>query len=361
MSDEKALLAAIWEHPHEDTPRLMYADWLDEHEQAPRAEFIRVQCERARLDEWDDIDRIDALSAREAELWKPNVKGWKADLPKSLQTAPFRRGFVYPRQLGLSAHKFLKLKLDALDAAPQWSANISSFVRQFGKVFTSPLLVRFDNLNIYDGKYSHDVLEKLADNDRLRNVSDLFISCAKGTPASVAAFFGGPATASLRKLMSWGMTHEKLAALRHSGAAARLVDLWCSLVGADGSAGAVFSANAFPNLRSLGVRSDHRWERQGEIVRLITADPTARLRKLTLKYAGVTNEGIERLAAWPGLANLRSLDLDDNNITEGYLALARSPHAGNLKELNVDGYWLRDLPAVKAELDARFGPAVHYV
>ena len=30
MSDEKALLAAIWEHPHEDTPRLVYADWLDE-------------------------------------------------------------------------------------------------------------------------------------------------------------------------------------------------------------------------------------------------------------------------------------------------------------------------------------------
>ena len=41
MSDEKALLAAIWEHPHEDTPRLMYADWLDEHGQPERAEFIR--------------------------------------------------------------------------------------------------------------------------------------------------------------------------------------------------------------------------------------------------------------------------------------------------------------------------------
>ena len=31
MSDEKALLAAIWDEPHEDTPRLAYADWLDEH------------------------------------------------------------------------------------------------------------------------------------------------------------------------------------------------------------------------------------------------------------------------------------------------------------------------------------------
>ena len=30
MSDEKALLAAIWAEPHEDTPRLVYADWLQE-------------------------------------------------------------------------------------------------------------------------------------------------------------------------------------------------------------------------------------------------------------------------------------------------------------------------------------------
>jgi uncharacterized protein (TIGR02996 family) len=31
VSDEDALLAAIREHPDEDTPRLAYADWLDEH------------------------------------------------------------------------------------------------------------------------------------------------------------------------------------------------------------------------------------------------------------------------------------------------------------------------------------------
>jgi uncharacterized protein (TIGR02996 family) len=57
MSDEKALLAAIWEHPHEDTPRLLYADWLQENGQPERAEFIRVGCELARLTTWDERHR----------------------------------------------------------------------------------------------------------------------------------------------------------------------------------------------------------------------------------------------------------------------------------------------------------------
>ena len=43
MSTESALLAAIWADPHDDTPRLVYADWLDEHDQPARAEFIRAQ------------------------------------------------------------------------------------------------------------------------------------------------------------------------------------------------------------------------------------------------------------------------------------------------------------------------------
>src|SRR5215216_5077956 len=43
MDEERALLAAIYANPDEDTPRLVYADWLDEHDQPERAEYIRVQ------------------------------------------------------------------------------------------------------------------------------------------------------------------------------------------------------------------------------------------------------------------------------------------------------------------------------
>lgn len=46
---EKALLRAVCAEPGDDTPRLVFADWLDEHDQPERAEFIRVQCELAKL------------------------------------------------------------------------------------------------------------------------------------------------------------------------------------------------------------------------------------------------------------------------------------------------------------------------
>src|SRR5262245_34845244 len=54
LSDRDALLAAIRANPEDDTPRLMFADWLDEQGDAAsvtRAEFIRLQCELARLDD----------------------------------------------------------------------------------------------------------------------------------------------------------------------------------------------------------------------------------------------------------------------------------------------------------------------
>ena len=47
MSRE-ALFRGILDNPEDDVPRLVFADWLEEHGEADRAEFIRVQCERAR-------------------------------------------------------------------------------------------------------------------------------------------------------------------------------------------------------------------------------------------------------------------------------------------------------------------------
>jgi len=39
----------ILANPEDDTPRLIYADWLDDQGDEARAEFIRLQCELARL------------------------------------------------------------------------------------------------------------------------------------------------------------------------------------------------------------------------------------------------------------------------------------------------------------------------
>lgn len=44
---------AICSAPDDDTPRLVFADWLEENGEVERAEFIRVQCEFATLNQTD--------------------------------------------------------------------------------------------------------------------------------------------------------------------------------------------------------------------------------------------------------------------------------------------------------------------
>lgn len=53
-TDQAALLRTILDSPDDDAPRRVYSDWLQEHGELDRAEFIRVQCELARIGpEWD--------------------------------------------------------------------------------------------------------------------------------------------------------------------------------------------------------------------------------------------------------------------------------------------------------------------
>jgi uncharacterized protein (TIGR02996 family) len=49
VKSEAPFLAAIRADRDEDQPRLAFADWLEEQGD-PRAEFIRTQCELARLE-----------------------------------------------------------------------------------------------------------------------------------------------------------------------------------------------------------------------------------------------------------------------------------------------------------------------
>ena len=49
MLDDFSFLRSIRENPADDGPRLVYADWLEENGQTIKAEFIRIQCDLARL------------------------------------------------------------------------------------------------------------------------------------------------------------------------------------------------------------------------------------------------------------------------------------------------------------------------
>jgi uncharacterized protein (TIGR02996 family) len=106
MSDEDALLSAIAAHPHEDTPRLVYADWLDEHGQPVRAEFIRAQIEIARLELLPRAaqNAFVPVYRRHQQLLddhRPELLGPLAPLD-DVATIMFRRGFVSEIRLPVS-------------------------------------------------------------------------------------------------------------------------------------------------------------------------------------------------------------------------------------------------------------------
>ena len=99
--DEDALLNGIAADPVADLPRLVYADWLEEHGQDLRAEFIRVQCEIAKLEVGprDIIDRNVHLWRRQQELLDGHMDSILKGVPFTPRVGQvpgprFYRGFV---------------------------------------------------------------------------------------------------------------------------------------------------------------------------------------------------------------------------------------------------------------------------
>jgi uncharacterized protein (TIGR02996 family) len=94
MSDRDALLAAVFDRPADDAPRLVYADWLDEHGEPAQAAFIRAQIELARTD--PDTDEHDRLSDRIRDRLFDQFLAELGPAAAHLMLLPndFRRGLV---------------------------------------------------------------------------------------------------------------------------------------------------------------------------------------------------------------------------------------------------------------------------
>jgi uncharacterized protein (TIGR02996 family) len=69
----EALLRAIYDHPYEDTPWLVYADWLEEQGD-PRAELIRLNRDLAHLGAQDS--HLGELQERKARLLEAHRDEW---------------------------------------------------------------------------------------------------------------------------------------------------------------------------------------------------------------------------------------------------------------------------------------------
>src|SRR5262249_42576320 len=118
-------LQAIAEAPGDDAPRLVYADWLEDRGADDRAEFIRLQCELAKMDE--DDPRRPGLAGRQRVLLAKHGKAWTeaaiggGELPGAWKAfrigLAFRRGFLEAWAL-LSARDFLHHAQELFERLP---------------------------------------------------------------------------------------------------------------------------------------------------------------------------------------------------------------------------------------------------
>lgn len=104
MPHETDFFRSIAAEAEADEPRLVYADWLEESGQPEKAEFVRVQCELARVQQ---IDREQAkqLHQREYQLWQQHHRVWKEALPPlegKVYWAHYTRGIIE----GIQVHRW---------------------------------------------------------------------------------------------------------------------------------------------------------------------------------------------------------------------------------------------------------------
>jgi len=332
MSDEKALLAAIWEHPHDDTPRLVYADWLQENGQPERAEFIRVQVELARLDEWDE-ERRPALKKQEEKLLKRCEKLWRRGQPAAFKKAPFRRGFVCPPDKHMTAERFCALPPEAFAAAPSWSFTLEGWKSDLGVLARSPNLLRVEALRFW----------------------------LEPTPEGAGQVLGSPNLRNVRTL-TLGLSSiwvRGLPALKANANARDLTELEITDGLNNPIADVVGSSPAFSNLRALksshhtltakGVKaifgSKHltgltelmlpTWYGEPGLKEIAASRPKFQLRKLNLYGAWTPDESVAAIAEWPCLATVQDLTISGHCQVLGPRALATSPHARNLRRLDL--------------------------
>ncbi len=143
MASEEAFLCAIRETPDVDAPRLAYADWLEGRGDLGRAEFIRVQCQRAQLS--DDDPRTQELLACEQVLLDLHGREWVGPLEEYGEEWRFQRGLVVA---GTIAAWCFRDKADILFSLAPLLEEVRLVGIPLSDAFTAPQMERLTALNL---------------------------------------------------------------------------------------------------------------------------------------------------------------------------------------------------------------------
>jgi uncharacterized protein (TIGR02996 family) len=318
-AQEQAFLRAVLDEPDDDTHRLVYADWLDENGRPERAEFIRLQIERARRPLHDPARAVPG--ERESALLQAQNEEWLWILSEAKRRwgtyLAFERGF--PAGVHVQIADFITWDDGPWQAAPMTDLYLHDITADTGDVLPDEERER--------------IVRTLADMPQLARLRGLHI-------------------------VESGFRLQDLERLRTSPHLTRLryLNLGDNYLG-DEVVRMLADNTALPSLTGVNLEAN-----QVSDVGAAQLADTAFLERLTdlgLGNSNLTDAGVERLAESPQMGNLEYLTLLCNPIGDASArALAASPHLGNLR-----GLWLMATeigPAGQAALRQRFGERVRF-
>jgi len=191
MTDQDAILEAVFAAPADDAPRLVYADWLDENGHPEQAEFIRQHIELFRTPD-EDYVRLARAATLEAS-WNH----FKIELMESLPHTEVRLD-LYAR--GLPEHEHPVLADQFLLDAPRWwpvfpvrKLVLARWIGRAWPVSQCAYLTRVTDLTLAGDRIETDVARLLINSPVLANVrrlSFLFTSIADSAARALKEHFG---------------------------------------------------------------------------------------------------------------------------------------------------------------------------
>jgi uncharacterized protein (TIGR02996 family) len=354
--ERATFLAAIRAHPEDDTARLVFADWLEEHGDADRAEFIRLGCQHARLEE--DDPQYSPLENRLWELLDKHALEWREEAPPWVRTGmKFRRGFV--DGIVTSATLWIKRADKLLKIVPLTSARLENVRELLPELLAAPSLARLSRLSL-GWNDLNGAVKTLVSSRALANLRSLELNLARLDDEDMKALATARHLAGLTALnLDYNRIREKGAlALAKSRHLVRLTKLeLCENRIGDKGLRALAGSPVLAPVRYLELYGNGIGD--AGAIALASSSQTGSLRKLALGGNNIGNPGISALAKSPHLAGLKQLYLHANAFGEaGALALAASPHLDALGDLAVEGATIT--PTAANALRERFGECVRW-
>jgi len=332
-----AFLRDIKERPEEDAPRLILADWLEEHGDAAdqaRAEYIRLQCQGARLAPTDP--QLQPLLKHQEELRHAHQDAWLGPIKGVSERNPScRRGLIHLEVRGRSFASKRGLALADTEAFA-WVDSL-----------------RFRSV-------APAALDTLATTSLLGGLNTLSFDDCPLRAAGARALAGTPYLTLLTTLdlhHCW-IDDEGIAALTKASRSSRLrhLDLYHDFLGSDG----IKKLAGWPGLASVETLNLalNGFDVRG--VRALAESPyLANLRALNLQNVFIEDQGVQALAAAPFLDQLTELNLIFTQLGDaGAAALANSPYLSRIQRLRIS-HDHRLSQAGWALLRERFGQALN--